>query len=137
MYDYPVTTPANTTDVNPLRTQIAIVAGVIDLVHVAFPPGPQGLLHVRIERGGSPLWPRNIGAGFAADDFAIMFTPYYEIKAAPLGLEVVSWNDDDTYAHQVNIRINVVPPEVLYREGNMLGILKRIEGLVFGKRGRS
>jgi len=94
-------------------------------------------LHVLIEQGGSPLWPRNLGDGFAADDYPITFTPYYELRTGESLLEAVTWNDDDSYAHQVNIRINVVRPEVLYREGSMLGILKRIEGLVFGKRGRS
>jgi len=135
LYDYLVTTPANTTKASPTRTDLPLRRGMIDQVQIAFPPGPMGLLHVVIERGGSPLWPANVGAGFASDNFTIVFNPLYELVAAPLALTAVSWNEDDSYSHQVAIRVNVVPAHLYYPDRQELGILQRLERILLGRRG--
>lgn len=134
MFDFPITTPANTTKADPVRTDLKLHVGVIDLVHVAFPPGPQGLLHVTIERGGSLLWPRNEGDGFAWDDFTIVFNPIYELEDEPLTLTAVTWNEDDTFSHQVNVRINVQRRELCLPQHPEVGLLEQLTTRLFGRR---
>ena len=136
MYDFPVTTPANTTEANPTRTELLLDVGVIDQVEVAFPPGPQGLLHVRILRGASVLWPRNGGEGYAWDDDTLRFNPLYVLEEAPLALEAVSWNDDDTYDHQVTLRFNVVPAEVAFPPRAADSLVERLGDVLLGRRRR-
>lgn len=135
MYDFPISTPANTTKAAPQRTLLTLHAGVIEQVHVAFPPGPQGLLHVQLERGGNPLWPNNQDDGFAWDDYTIIFAPAYELSAAPYHLEAITWNLDDTFVHQVTIRVNIVPRELVFPDRAELGILQDITRRLFGRRG--
>lgn len=137
MFDFPITTPANTTKAAPLRTDLELIKGVIDQVQIAFPPGPQGLLHVTIERGGSLLWPSNEGDGFAWDDFTIDYGPLYEIEDDPVTLQAVTYNLDDSFEHQVNIRINIVPRELIFPEPlptEELGILQRLERVLLRRR---
>lgn len=134
MFDFAVSTPANTTEDAPQRTDLDLVRGVIDLVHVAFPPGPQGLLHVQIEQGGSALWPRNPGDGFAWEDFTIEFNPRHEITSDPAQLTAVTWNDDDTFGHQVTLRFNVVPREFIFPERADVPLLQSIAGMLTGRR---
>jgi len=134
MFDFAVSTPANTTEADPQRTDMPLVRGVIDQVQVHFPPGPQGLLHAVIYRAGSPLWPRNVGDSFASDDFPIVFSPFYELEAEPLQLTAVTWNEDDSYAHQVNIRFNVVPRDLVFPDRAELGILEQLRRAILGRR---
>ena len=136
MYDFEVTTPANTARSDPTRTDMQLHKGVIDLVQIAFPPGPQGHLHVLIERGDSVVWPRNEGAGFVADRETITFAPFYELDDEPLTLEAVTWSDDDTFPHTIHIRLNVVPREIAFPSRPELPLITKMAGLLFGRRQR-
>lgn len=126
MFDFPITTPANTTKADPQRTELRLRAGVITLVHIAFPPGSQGLLHVTVERAGSLLWPENEGDGFASDNFTVIFTPLYDLQAEPVTLTAVTYNLDDTFAHLVNIRISVQESAIALPQRLDLGVLERL-----------
>ena len=130
MFDFAITTAANVTKASPTVTELPLDKGVIDRVQIAFPPGPQGLLHVVIYRGSSILWPRNEGEGFAWDDFTLEFNPFYKLLEEPLGLEARTWNDDDAYEHQVTIRFNVVLEEIIFpRPESPGGIAKILRAL--------
>lgn len=131
MYDFAITTPANTTKAAPQRTDLPLRPGIINLVHVAFPPGPQGLLHVTLERAGSLLWPENEGDGFAWDSFTIIFRPLYSLLAEPVTLTAVTWNLDDTFAHQVNVRFSVQSPELALPQHPEAGMLEALVRRLF------
>ena len=135
MFDYAITTQPNTTKASPLRTPMPLRKGVITLVHVAFPPGPQGLLHVTIERGGSLLWPENEGEGFGWDNFTIVFEPMLELVAEPFGLVAVTYNEDDTFDHQVNLRFSVQDPLVALPQHPEVNVMERLLSRLF-TRGR-
>ncbi len=131
MFDFAVTTPANTTKANSQRTELPLRMGVIDLVHVAFPPGSRGLLHVFIERGGSLLWPENEGDGFAWDNFTIVFTPKLQLEAEPFTLVAVTFNEDDTFSHQVNLRFSVLAPEVALPQHPEVSVVEKLTQRLF------
>lgn len=108
IYRFGISTPANTGASAKKRTNLKITAGVIHQLDLIFPPGPQGLLHVQINRGLNQVWPSNPEGSFAADNNMISFRERYEIMTEPYELEAYTWNEDDTYAHGVIIRIGIL-----------------------------
>jgi len=107
IYRFGITTPANTTSSGKKRTDLKITAGIIHQLDIVFPPGPQGLLHVQINRGLYQIWPSNPDESFAADNDKISFPEHYEITNDPYRLEAYTWNDDDTYAHSLILRFGI------------------------------
>lgn len=133
MFVFNITTVSGTTKASPLLTELPLVAGVIEQVQLAFPPGPEGLLHVVIEQGGAALWPRNGDDGFAWNSFTVDFRPLFKLTTEPTLLHARTWNDDDFYDHQVTVRFNIIPEEVAFPPREDLGILRRMERLLFGR----
>lgn len=134
MYDFAITTAANTSKANPTRTALRLRTGVVTLVHVAFPPGAQGLHHLIIQRGGSLLWPENEGEGFAWDDFTVIFSPFTELTLGNSSLTAVTWNIDDTFSHQVNVRLEVLRRELVFPDRTELTLLQELRARLFGGR---
>ena len=70
----------------------------------------------------------------AGDTFPIEWNEYYEMYQEPYELWVKAWNEDDTYAHKITVRIAVLPRKAILALAivdaikSMLGILspKRI-----------
>lgn len=113
IYSKLITTPANTPANTPLRTEIQLTRGVIHKVELEFPPGNQFLHRVQLIREGSFLFPTNPQGFFTSDGGIIAYRDYVEVSAEPLSLWVHSWNLDETYNHQVIIRLGVLRKKIL------------------------
>jgi hypothetical protein len=109
IYVFDITTPANTPESNPLRTTLKLAKGITYKVDFLFPPGPLGLLHLRVCKGLYQVWPSNPEADFSTDDETISFEDEYLIDEPPYELTAITWNEDDTYEHRVTIRIGLKP----------------------------
>jgi hypothetical protein len=133
MYRFPITTAKSITKAKATRTRLDVITGVIDQVNIAFPPGPQGLLHVAIYRSGALLWPPNDDDGYAFEDYTLAWNPLYRLGDEPLEFTAVTWNEDDTFSHLVVIRFNIVPVETYFPERQELGILQRVERAILGR----
>jgi len=135
-YVYEITTPANTPASNPKETIAKLVRGVIHRVEIRFPPGPAGLLHVQIWRGGHQIYPSVTGQSFASDDETIAFDDFYELYHHPTYLRILTWNEDEYYPHTVRVRIGVLPkyvvdPRLMFEDlRNKLTILLRRIGAI-------
>lgn len=132
-YVYEITTPANTPKENPKETIAKLVRGVIHRVEIMFPPGPSGLLHVQIWRGGHQIYPSVTGQSFASDNETIAFNDFYELKHHPTYLRIITWNEDELYSHMVRVRIGVLPkyivdPRLMFEDlrNKMTILLRRI-----------
>jgi len=110
MFEYAVTTPANTPSTAPLETRLKITEGIVDRVEIEFPLGCCGLLHVRLFRGEDQLVPLNPDGDVASDGQVVRAELSYPVKGPPTDLLCRSWNEDDTYSHTVRIRITVTRP---------------------------
>lgn len=108
-YDFPVLTPKNTTYENRLRTFLHLARGTIVQVSLLFPPGSIGLLYLCIFRGANQLYPFNSDGYFQTSGESINFTDQYELDVEPYELVSETWNLDETYAHIVHVRFNVLP----------------------------
>jgi len=115
IYVFDITTPANTLSSTPKKTVMKLAKGTTYKVEFLFPPGPVGLLHVQVFDALHQVWPSNPGADFSSDSETISFDDQYELDEPPYELQVLTWNEDDTYEHRATIRIGLNPsPEGVY-----------------------
>lgn len=115
IYRFGISTAANTLETAKKKTVLKLCSGVIHQIDILFPPGSAGLLHVHINRALHQLWPTNSDQSFAADGDKISFREHYELTSVPYQLQAWTWNDDDTYAHDVIIRIGILPRKDVLR----------------------
>ncbi len=108
IYRYGITTAANTTEAAAQMTIITLPRGIIHQLDIVFPPGPAGLLHLRILEGISVIWPSSQNESFAGDNTTISFKEFYILKDATNQIIIQTWNDDDTYSHLVIVRFGVL-----------------------------
>ncbi len=112
IYAYDITTPANTAQSTPVRTPLKVTKGLVYQVEIEFPPGPLGLCHVSIFDGGYQVWPSNPDFDFHGDNGMIVFPDTYLKLAEPYEFTAITWNEDDTYDHQIHIRMGMASDEV-------------------------
>lgn len=113
IYRFSISTPADTAEADKVKTDLKLTDGVIHQLDVVFPSGPQGYLHCQICHGLHQVWPTNPDEDFASSNEKISFKEFYELNYAPFVLSVYTWNLDDTYDHEVIIRVGILPKEAL------------------------
>ncbi|MHA2265233.1 MAG: hypothetical protein ACXAEN_22795 [Candidatus Thorarchaeota archaeon] len=112
IYAYDITTPKVGESGNPKRTTLKVTKGLVYQVEIEFPPGPLGLLHVAIFDGGYQVWPSNPDFDFHGDNGMIVFPDTYLKLTEPYEFWALTTNEDDTYQHQIHIRIGMASSEV-------------------------
>lgn len=120
-YEWAITVPPNTPEQNAIRQDVTLTVGVVRKVEVQFPTGCAGLVHARIHRQGVQVWPSNPGGEFASDGYIISFDEKYILDDEPLGFTLEVWNEDQTYEHQVRIRMLLDTLEMFWSERTMPG----------------
>lgn len=107
-----ITTDANTSETALQKTVMSVASGLVYRVEIQFPPGPYGLLKVKICDGGHQLWPSKNGEYFKGDSCTLSFDDLYIKDVHPLSFDIYTYNEDDTYDHEVIIRLGLVSAEV-------------------------
>lgn len=90
---------------------LKVSKGLIYRVEVDFPPGCCGLLDCRIFDGGYQVWPSNRDDSFHGDASVIAFDDCYLKTAAPYEFRIETKNNDDTWAHTIQVRLGIVSSE--------------------------
>jgi len=129
-YDFAVTIPAGTTDADPFSQDLNLTAGVIEKVSILFPPGPHGMVKIRLLQGSHQFIPTNPDGYLASDDEALDIDEYYELKAAPYVLTVLGSSPGTTYDHTINIRIGILRPEDVEKTSALTIALKKFLKLI-------
>lgn len=111
IYGGVISTPANTAASSPLRTKVSVTAGLLYHAKIVFPPGPSGLLHVQVFDGSYQLFPTTLGQSFVGDNLLLQFDELYFKEIEPYFLDVLTWNLDDTYAHEVQVMLSLASRE--------------------------
>jgi len=112
IYTFVVTVPANTTEENPIRQELALDKGVIRKFVVQIPPGHAGLCKFGIFRGDSQIWPKNRSEKLAGDGVLLIFDDeYYPLLQPPYSLFFVGWNEDELYDHSVYLYFQLLTKE--------------------------
>ena len=83
--------------------------GVITKVIFRPRPGHASLLHVKVFHRRHQIFPSSGDDDLHGDTFPVQWDEWYEVPEKPFYLEVVAWNDDDTYPHRFDIAFAVIP----------------------------
>lgn len=125
-YDYSFEIPANTTEARPERQDISLTHGIINRVEVGFPGGCVGMVHLIIRHGLHQLWPTNPDGSFNANRYNIPFSEYYPLLTEPYILNLYGWSPGTAHNHTLEIRIGILPEEVLMPEVTFISAFKKL-----------
>lgn len=115
IYAFHIATPANTTEADPLKTQLQLCQGVIHQVDIVFPPGCAGLAHLKILKGVHQAFPTLPATHFAGDDDILSYREHLELSHEPYILDAITWNEDDTYSHTITVRLGILKKKNILR----------------------
>lgn len=109
LYNWIITVAKNTPRTAPVEEKLSLSIGIVTWYSVVFPPGCAGLVHCKIYHRETQIVPSKGDQDLSGDTFPIEWTDYYELYERPADFLARCWNEDDTYPHNVTIRIAVVP----------------------------
>lgn len=112
IYTANITTPKDTQQTALKKTTLNVTKGLVYKVEFYFPSGPAGLMGVAVFDGLFQVWPSSVGEFFVSDDETISFDDMYLKEAGPYEFQCYTYNEDDTYAHSVSVRVGLVLKEV-------------------------
>jgi len=118
------TIPANTTEANKRRTHLKASAGILHTIYVTIPPGCSNLVHLQLLANSINILPRNADTYISGEHVNVDYREWYELKPAVNDLELITWNEDDTYSHTVKMLIGILPKGVLEVEEQYLKTLR-------------
>lgn len=109
IYNWEITVPKLTPQNAPVETELTLAIGIVTWYSIVFPPGCVGLVHCKIFHREHQIVPSKGDQDLSGDTFPIEWNDYYELYERPANFLARCWNEDDTFAHTVTIRIVVVP----------------------------
>lgn len=112
VYSATITSTANKAESEKTRTTIKITKGLVYSWEIYFPPGSQGLLHVRLLDGSYCLLPSTPSESFAGDSMLFHYDDLYLKQAEPFEFFIDHWNEDEQYEHQFYVHIGMVSKDV-------------------------
>lgn len=102
-----IITPSSTLVTDPLLTTIELTKGLIYKFEFDFPPGSAGLLHCYLKYHETQIIPIKIGETLYGDNRLISFGEKMMMDVEPYEIVVVSYNNDTSYDHTLQIRIGL------------------------------
>jgi len=111
-YEWTFTIPVNTAEADAVEHELVMDSGVIVGMSVYNPPGCHRFCRCRILEELSVLWPGNPLGYIATDGDVVQWTENYVLKSPKYRLILRAWNVSTSYAHDVVVRINVLPAAV-------------------------
>ena len=124
-YDFAVTVLANTLESAPKEQTLKLTTGVIQKVSILFPPGPHGMVKLKLLEGGHQFLPTNPEGYFASDDEVLDIDEFHELTSAPYSLKAVAYSPDTIYPHTISIRIGILRPEDVEKGSGLMLALKK------------
>lgn len=112
IYSANIKTVKNTPVTSLKRTVLNVTRGLVYKVEFYFPSGSAGLMGAAVFDGLFQCWPSTVGQFFNSDNETISFDDMYLKESAPFQFDVLTYNDDDTYDHVVDVRVGLVSKEV-------------------------
>lgn len=117
IYSQEIVIPPNTVRQFPIRSEIAVVEGVVKRVWVRWRWGSADLGGCAIFREGFQLWPTTGSEWFYSSEHETVFDEIYPVTDEPLQFIIKAYNEDDTFPHKLWIGFSVIRPR--YTQGLM------------------
>lgn len=81
--------------------------GIVWRITVYFPPGPSGLVGVRLLHGSYQLSPATPGQWYWGDGMQYSYEELYLLNEPPWEIAVEAYNEDDTFDHRLLVQVGV------------------------------
>ena len=94
-------------------------------IYVTIPPGSAALVHAQLRASSYFILPRNEDKSIVGEHVNVPYSEWLELKSAENDLTLVTWNEDDTYAHDVRMLIGVLPKVVAAAEEDYIKTLRQ------------
>lgn len=120
VYSFEISTPASTTESNPLRTILPIGKGIIRAWHILFPEGNWCEAPLRLMKGGKAILPINPSSQMKGNGPPFTSEEFIYIKNPPFRLDATTWNIDTQNQHTIYIAITIMPLWTLLPYSNQL-----------------
>ena len=104
-----ISTPAGTTEANPLVTPLKLTKGRLIGGFLYFPSGPAGVLHFLARIGIHQILPFNTGENFRLDDAVFRFSLGIDLADQPHVIDLITWNDSITLPHVLTVNFELDP----------------------------
>ena len=105
--------PANTTSNNPDFQKLKIARGTLSQWFIVMPEEAADLLHVAVEYHNTQIMPFSGSTWLHGLFVPIVMTEKIEIKDSPYYLDIYAYNEDDTYPHEYNVHVNIIPEKAV------------------------
>lgn len=130
LYSFSHTFTAANTEDNKQKFTLKMASGVINGIDIYFPHGSCGLVHIHVNRGLYQIVPVNTAHQLVGSGNLIRFNEDIQLYHEPYELELYGWNEDDTYDHTIDIKIELHSPQSLLRYimSNLASIITFKEG---------
>ena len=114
-----VTVPANTSKADPVRVQMPLSRSII--VYFAFYMYPEsvGYTHFTIEHLTRQLFPFDVEEDYSIPGHLVEYHPDVELQRLPYDLDIVAWNLDNRFPHDIHIFVGT-------KRKTLLGILEQV-----------
>ncbi|GAH55621.1 unnamed protein product [marine sediment metagenome] len=113
LFQATITIPKSTTKANPEEVTLKLAHGIITKFMVRPRPGHAALAHLVIFHFSHQIAPSAENMDLHGDTFPIDWEDYYEFYQEPYELRIVGWSDDDTYPHEFDVFIAVLPRKAI------------------------
>jgi len=117
----------------PTITRFKVNRGILYRVWIQFPAGCAGLTKLRIYLGGHPICPISKTETIRGDNYTFEFPLFYPIIVEPQQIQVVGWNEDDTYSHTIQIILLILPKKYVLPVGATEGIMESLSALIINQ----
>jgi hypothetical protein len=104
-YKWERSSPANTLEADAIEDRLQLTWGTIKEIHVGFPPGPAGLVHIQVRDHGWQIVPWTPLQSLAWDNYVFVLPCDYRLDVEPYDLTIRAWNLDDSYPHTVFVAV--------------------------------
>jgi hypothetical protein len=113
IYNFTILSSKNGNKNSPDIMDLKVCNGVIHKLDILFPPGCAGLVGIAIHSAIHQIWPSNPGEFFSSDAETISFREHHAITTEPYLLQAYYYNEDDTYDHEIIVRLGILPVSVV------------------------
>lgn len=110
-YSVPITVQPTNTQSNPATVDATLNAGLLRRVDIIFPPGPAGLVHVYITRGGSQVLPTTANQTFFGDNIHFSIPCLIQLTDEAKTITIKGYNVGCTFPHTILCIFDVAEPD--------------------------
>ena len=105
--------PANTKELTPDWQKLVVARGTLVQWFLLMPEEAADLLHVRAEYHQTQIIPFSGSTWLHGLFMPIVMTESIDIKVSPYVFDIYAYNEDDTYPHEYNVHVNIIPEKTV------------------------